>query len=409
MRERVRDITIAFFVIIVFAFVLWALPAHGLSGADSTNSQTRVVQNGQNVVIRPNASIRLGAVTPLGTRTNAIVVGFGGTILPDTTRGVGRRIGTPDSTFEVSADTLRTAIALITKAVHSNLNSVDSTYQAWPADAVIDSAGNGNRITTGTISVNNKSIIIKTGTYAATTVSGGFNIISVRGRLTLSDSLLITGNDNNIDLGPSPSIGGVRISGSRNKLTASGSISAGALLFNTGANDNYVNAGGWGGSGFTVSGASGKACDFRGSRNVLEYCYFNSTGASGNGILAQYSDSSSIRRCKIIASGSSGIGVATEGPFLSVSDCYIYALGTGGRAIQFDNGKRGWLVSFCSLFDVSGAYFTGDAGAVTGNVSDGGQWTITAGADSTVYGGNTVKGGISNSGTSNLVNQNISR
>ena len=110
-----------------------------LSGADSTNSKTRVIQNGQGMTVRPNGSILVGAVTPAGTRTNAIVFGFGATLLPDTTRGVGRRIGTPDSTFEISADTLR--VSVITGAAGSvgTLGSVTvSTLLTVPASGDVN-------------------------------------------------------------------------------------------------------------------------------------------------------------------------------------------------------------------------------------------------------------------------------
>jgi len=258
------------------------------------------------------------------------------------------------------------------------LVAADSTYQAWPFSVVVDSAGDGHRTAIGTVSVSNKSIVIREGSYAGATISGSKNIIWVVGRITFTDSLLVTGNDNLVNLGPGASIGGTRISGDRNRLVFENGLSAGAVGIVAGADDNVVDGGGF---GSLFAGGANEGVVINGKRTIIR-----NTSVTSNQhaiVVSATGDSSIVENCKVKTNGGATLGVYVAANYVIVRNCMIVAVGAI-VGIRTDN----------------------DFGVLVGNESLKGM-TIVAGADSNVVTGNNIRGAISNSGTGNILSGGI--
>src|SRR3990167_8789481 len=257
-EDRMRKILLL--IALIAPNTLWA------AGADSTRASLHIVKRGDSTLVRstarivPEDSVVIGnprAPGKAGGRVDSLYVKHLNFSTVTTQTGVTAASGIIDSSAILDGGvagpdlvgTLSGNKIWTGTQTHSGttvLITADSTYQAWPYTVVVDSAGNGHRTAIGTVSISNASVVIRQGSYAGATISGSKNIIRSAGRITLTDSLLITGSDNHINLGLGASIGGTRISGDRNKLQFENGLNAGSLATVAGADDNTVDGGGRG-------------------------------------------------------------------------------------------------------------------------------------------------------------------
>jgi len=373
---------------------LWAV------GADSTRSSLHVEKRGDSILVRSTArivvedSVTIGnprAPTKAGGRVDSLytkhlnfttvtVQSGTGTAAAglDSLQLIDSGISGGDLAGTLSGDKIWTGTT--THLGTQVLTSLDSLYQAWPYTVVIDSAGNGHRTTIGTVSISNASVVVRQGSYAGATISGSKNIIRVVGRITLTDSLLITGNDNYINLGPGASIGGTRISGDRNKLQFENGLNAGSLATVAGADDNTVDGGGWG-SVFKGGNVIG------GKRTVLQNVGFVTTINDHNLVFSAGSDSSVVTNCRLVATST-----ASEYTALLIQSHYPHISNNQLYAPISTNG--------------GGIYMANDFGLFVGNDVRSGVRFI-AGADSSVFTGNNLRGAVTNNGTGNIVSGGI--
>jgi len=273
-------------------------------------------------------------------------------------------------------------------------------------DAIVDAAGGGDYTTIAdAITDNMRTILVKSGTYAT------FTQDQAQSKIYFEPATVITGDANRTGSNASFVFGACcDVQGELDITTGTGCYTkfengCTAVGIDSNTDRNYIDGGGW---GTLIDGASTQeAIDIDGDDNIIENISANTNTGSGNSTFTNGGARNIVSNCKVVDSGSAGIGnggLSSDGLtigciVLDADDLGISANGPRTRLI----GNRVVAAADEGIY----CFDTGDDSVVYGNIVKGGTDSvqISGVCENNVVVGNRLDGGVNDaSGTSTVAN-----